>query len=114
MTHTPSYTELVARLTQLEARVEQMVEKTALAAQFTQLETQVGRLVACVSDTVDIVARRVDLLDQSETRAFERIIALELTVFPHLQADMQQLHAILGPCCDKADQPLDRRFPKTP
>ncbi len=121
MTTPDNHAALTERLTQLETRVERqaadffdyvrMDDPTALTERLARLEARVERQARSLREYIDIVARYVKDVDRDQQYAFERIINLELKVFPHLKGDIARLHAIIGDYHDKADQPLDRRKP---
>jgi len=82
-----------------------------LTERLTRLEARVERLTRAVRAYVDLTDRRDHIATQERRDAFERLINLELHVFPHLAEDIRGLHGIIGDYHDKADQPLDRRTP---
>lgn len=59
----------------------------------------------------DVVWRYCKALDKDVAAAFERVINLELTVFPNLQKDIDDVYRITGEGDLKSENPLDRRKP---
>lgn len=60
----------------------------------------------------DLAWRYCDLLEKDVKEIFERVINLELTVFPNLQGDIDAVYRITGEGDPKRENPLDRRKPE--
>ena len=80
-----------------------------LSAKVEALRSDIGRAVTLGSDSDELLHKRCRLLGRDLKEAFDRIINLELTVFPNLQQDMNDVYKAIGEGEDKADNPLDRR-----
>ena len=87
-------------------------ELERLSAKVDVLNANIERTVMSSSDADEVLRKHCWLLTRELKDAFERIINLELTVFPNLQKDMDQVYKTIGDGEDKLDNPLDRRKPK--
>jgi hypothetical protein len=90
-----SLRELVAKL---HARVDFLEKKHERAAK-----------IACDCD--ELLTTYCDRLSADTTDAFGRIKNLELTVFPHLAADLDELHKVIGETDNQPECPQERRKP---
>ena len=91
-------------------------EITALKAKIAELETQFTKLtdkhqrdVKALMGCDDVLDKHRRANDAELTDAFERIIKLELSVFPHLADDINDLNRAIGAGDTKAYNPLDFR-----
>lgn len=92
--------QLLARLARLEKRID------TLAVGMT-------RHVKTAREYDEALARQGGMASAEIRDAFERIINLELKVFPNLAGDIDQLHGIIGDgdANHRAQNQLDRRQP---
>ena len=104
--------ELLARLAKLEIEIAQMSERSEvdnrqLVKRFETLELKVkrfgGHLSNLWSDFMDQRSAASGYLDA----AFERVMNLELFIFPNLLRDMANVHEIIG--FNAEISPLDSR-----
>jgi predicted nucleic acid-binding Zn-ribbon protein len=84
-------------------------EITVLSAKIEALRGDIQRVMTLAGDSDEALRKYCRLLDRDQKDAFDRIINLELTVFPNLQRDMNDVYKAIGEGEDKADNPLDRR-----
>lgn len=90
--------------------VENLRQEIArLAAAVESLKSDLERAVTLADKSDELTQRHCRLLGRDLKDAFDRIINLELTVFPRLQQDVDAVYKITGEGDDKADNPLDRR-----
>jgi len=82
-----------------------------LSAEVETLHAYIRKGADCLDSSHALTWKFCKLLDRDIKNAFDRIINLELTVFPNLQNDIDDVYKIIGKGEDRADNPLDRREP---
>lgn len=87
---------LSARVAELEASLAKLTEKQ---------QRDTNALMGCD----EVLNKHRKLNDAELTDAFERIVKLETTVFPHLVRDITDLNRIIGEDNKEAFNPLDFR-----
>jgi hypothetical protein len=110
--------ELLARLAKLEVELAQLTVRSEsdnrrLVKKFETLELKVKQLSGHLSNLwSDFMDQRAAVSGRFEA-AFERIMNLELFVFPNLLRDMASVHHIIGFNAEMS--PLDSRktFPRS-
>jgi hypothetical protein len=83
-----------------------------LTAEVKRLDYSLNRCVDGLNGIDEIAHKHLKLHDRDIHEALERIINLELTVFPNLQNDIDHVYKVIGEGDHKADNPLDHRPPK--
>ena len=78
-----------------------------LTARVAELEYGLSRGAKIYGGFFEALQRHCMMLDRDQEDAFERIKHLELTVFPNLARDIQNVHDIIGEGESKAENPLD-------
>jgi len=110
--------ELLARLAKLEVEVAQLTKRCEsdnrrLVKRFETLELKLKQFGGHLSNLwSDFMDQRAAVSDRFGA-AFERIMTLELFVFPNLLSDMASVHQIIGFNAEMS--PLDSRksFPRS-
>jgi hypothetical protein len=87
-------------------------EVERLSAEVEQLHKYIRQGAEAIANGDELGWKYCRLIHRDVKEAFDRIINLELTVFPNLQKDMDQVYNVIGEGENKADNPLDRRDPK--
>jgi hypothetical protein len=82
-------------------------EIEALTARMDELEHGLTRGAKIYGGYFEALQSHCMMLDRDQAGAFQRIKHLELTVFPKLARDIQDVHDIIGEGEDKAENPLD-------
>lgn len=90
-----SLRELVAKLQARVDFLEQRHDRAAKVAYEYDLELK----------------RYCDMISTDNNDAFGRIKNLELKVFPHLAADLDELHRVIGETENQPECPAERRKP---
>jgi predicted nucleic acid-binding Zn-ribbon protein len=80
-----------------------------LEAQLTKLANKHQRDVKALMGCDDVLSKHRKAMNAELNDAFERIINLELTVFPHLSGDITRLNRLIGEGDQRAYNPLDFR-----
>jgi hypothetical protein len=83
-----------------------------LSAEVELLHQYIRQGADCMAKGDELGWRYCEYLERDVKNAFERIISLELTVFPNMQKDIDQIHTVIGEADNKVNNPLDRRDPK--
>jgi hypothetical protein len=96
----PGTEELLARIAKLEADVARLAERAELVKNFSRLKAKVDVLW---DGFMEYRNERNKWFED----AFDRIMNLEMFVFPKLFTDMSSVHRIIGLEADK--NPLDSR-----
>jgi hypothetical protein len=96
--------ELHARLAKLEAEVARLTE---IADESLKLMKTVGRLEPKLDVLWDGFLEYRSKRNEWFKDAFDRIMNLEMFVFPNLVRDMQSVHRIIGP--EGEESPFDTR-----
>src|SRR5437764_11543498 len=89
---------LKAKIADLEARLAKLTDKH---------QRDVKALMGCD----DILDKHRKAMHAELTDAFERIKKIELSLFPHLAHDIDDLNRVIGEGDTKAYNPLDFRDP---
>lgn len=84
-------------------------EAILLRQRLMALEDKLERVIILSKNMDQLNAKHCTLLSREVHEAFDRIKHLELTVFPNLARDIQDVHDIIGEGENKADNPLDHR-----
>lgn len=87
-------------------------EMAVIAAKLESLRQDCDRGVIGLTKCDEVIWKRCDLIDRDVKEIFDRVINLELTTFPNLQRDMDDVYRITGEGDPKRDNPLDSRKPK--
>lgn len=112
----PANEELLARIANLEAEVARLSEQAQ--TERAQLLGRIERLAAKVSDSDDLLLKvSKEVLDKREwwKDAYDRIMNIEMFVFPNLVRDLQSVHRIIGleddttACENSTSLPLPRK-----
>jgi hypothetical protein len=75
------------------------------------LEQRHDRAVKIARDYDALLETYCDRLSTSSSDAFGRIKNLELKLFPHLAADLDELHKVIGETEGQPECPQERRKP---
>jgi len=87
--------------------LQQRISK--LEAEIEKLNARADRIAKVGMGFDETNARYCKLLNKELAEAFDRIIHLELALFPNLASDIGAIHDIIGEGEDRADNPLDHR-----
>jgi hypothetical protein len=80
-----------------------------LSAEIELLHAHIRKGADLINSGDELSWKYCKLLDRDVKNAFERIVNLELKVFPNLQNDIDEVYKAIGEGDDKANNPLDRR-----
>ena len=82
-----------------------------LAAKVESLRQDLDRAVTALGNCDELAWKRCELIDRDIKDIYDRVVQLELNLFPKLQGDMDDVYRIVGEGELKRDNPLDRRKP---
>ena len=99
-------------MTNNDAKIAALRDKIAdLEARLTKLAAKHQRDVKALMGCDDVLNKHRKAMHAQMNDAFGRIAHIELTLFPHLSRDINQLNDVIGDQDTKAYNPLDFRDP---
>jgi hypothetical protein len=87
-------------------------EVARLSGEVELLHAHIRRGAELITSGDELGWRYCDLLQKDIKEIYDRLINLELTVFPNLQKDIDDVYRITGEGDLKRENPLDRRKPE--
>jgi hypothetical protein len=108
-TTNPANEELLARIAKLEAQVAQLTE---IAAETSEIRKRFGRFTIKVDVLGEAFTAFQDQVIRCNDDLYDRMMNLEMFVFPNLVGDLKSVHRIIG--LEAVKTPLDyRKIPES-